>query len=272
MPFVTKIIEEGTVITNLLLQHLRENDVKATGFVVGSTVNKEGEYVERLKLLEKWRSDGHLLANHTYSHLTFSEQSLEDFENDVIRNEKILAPFLDKKAHENPCFRFPYMEYGNTTEQMEKALDFLHSRSYTVAPISLDTKDYIFNILYINGYEHTEELYLEYVEKIVDFREQQAIHFYGKYLGQIMLIHSNLINAYCLGKVLAFLKRREYEFVSLQEVMSEPVYQDVFPIINARNFFSWESKTNDGKHVLIKYPSIDPIVLEAFNRYKSKNE
>jgi peptidoglycan/xylan/chitin deacetylase (PgdA/CDA1 family) len=266
LPFVAKYMNEGIEITDLLLRHLRENKVKATGFVIGKRVEQEEEVAERLKLLEKWYSDGHLLANHTYSHLPFSEQSLEDFEKDVIRNEKILAPFLEAHPEKYFYFRFPHMDYGNTAEQTNKAYDFLHKRSYTITPISLDAKDYIFNTLYTHGDEGALDQYIEYFKAVVKFREQQAMRFTSKRLGLIMLIHANWINAVCLSKIITFLKQQGYEFVSLQEVLNEPVYLQGDALINFERYLSWESRSADGKYVQISYPTVDLSTLEAYNR------
>jgi len=261
LPYVAFCAEEGVEITNMLLRHLRQNDVKTAGFVIGKIADESEKY----GLLRKWQSDGHLLANHTYSHPSLSDISSDDFEKDVIRNEKTLKPFLEN----NPLkyFRFPYLDYGNTTEKRNTAINFLHKRSYTVVPVAVDTKDYIHNKFFTEAWlnydaetmQYAIDKYLEYTKAVVEFCEQ----FVNERFRQIMLLHANRINAYCLDRVITFLKSRKYEFVSLSEVLNEPVYWHGNARINSPKHIL---KSGDGKSERIKYPKIDPVILEAYNR------
>ena len=268
LPFVALSADdetkEGMEITSLLLQHLKLHEVHVTAFVNGGTTDREETM---LNAVTKWHSDGHLLANHTYSHPALSHISSDDFEKDVIRNEKILAPFL--KNDSQKYFRFPYLDYGNSPEQTENAMAFLHRRSYTVVPVTLDSKDYVFNAIYtdaLNNNQNMVDKYLEYIQKIVEFREQQAMHFFGRFLGQIMLIHANRINALYLGRVITLLKQQGYEFVSLQEVINEPIYKKGGATINSMQLMSWESQSSDGKPVKISCPNVPREILEAYNK------
>ena len=260
-------LKEGVEITNLLLQHLKQNDVKVTGFVIGKIADESAKD----NLLEKWHLNGHLLANHTYSHLRLSNLSSGDFEKDVIKNEKILAPYWEN----NPVkyFRFPYLDYGNTIEQRRKALDFLHQRSYTVVSITINTEDYIYNESYTEAWlnndaktmQYAINKYLEYVKKIVEFREQQAMCFFDRPMGHIMLIHANRINAYSVGRVITLLKRKGYEFVSLQEILKDPCFWQNYAKIYNPQYMSWQKQSGDGKSEWINYPNIDPEILETYN-------
>ena len=56
--------------TEELLDGLEMYDAKVTFFVVGKTAEKKPEIVERA------HEDGHLIGNHTYSHIDFYKSSL----------------------------------------------------------------------------------------------------------------------------------------------------------------------------------------------------
>jgi len=155
------------------------------------------------------------------------------------------------------------LDYGNTAEQRRKAMDFLHKRSYTVVPVTVDTKDYIHNRFFTEAWlnndaetmQYAIDKYLEYTKAVVEFSEQ----FVSRRFRQIMLLHANRINAYSLGMVITFLKRRGYEFISLSEISNEPVYWQGSARINS-------PKSGDGKSERINYPNIDPVILEVYNR------
>ena len=232
-------LNEGIEITNLLLQHLKQNDVKVTGFVIGGKVGVEEK---RLDLLGKWHLNGHLLANHTYLHLPLSDLSSGDFEREVLRNEEILAPYWGENTVK--YFRFPYLDYGNSMEQKSKAFDFLYERSCTIVPVTMDTKDYTFNELHTEAWlkndagmmQQAIDRYLEYTKEVVEFQERQAMHCLGRLMGLVMLIHANRINADTLDRVIALLKGKGYEFVSLTEVLNEPGYWHNYAKIYSPNY------------------------------------
>jgi len=263
----------GEEICHLLLQHLEESKVKAIGFVVGNMIDEKGEYEDRIDFLWQWKKHGHLLANHTYSHLPLSKLSLNEFEKDVIRNKEILAPFMEGSPINYSFFRFPYLDYGNSAEQRSRAMTFLYEHSYTVVPVTIDTKDYIFNTLFSSalqnndhdGMQYILEEYLAYTKAIIWFREHQAIQLAGKYLGQIMLVHANRINAYCLNKIIELARKQGYEFVPLHEVLNEPIYRHGSAIINNENLLSWEVEMGNKEFTRVSYPHINPKILEIYN-------
>ena len=69
-----------------IVDALKKHHIQAAYFVVGSCVdNPEGKV-----LLKKWDKLGILLGNHTYSHKSLNDISLEAFEHDTLKNEKLL--------------------------------------------------------------------------------------------------------------------------------------------------------------------------------------
>ena len=266
LPFVSRYItqkqEGGTEIVDMLLRHLLQNDVRVTGFVIGKNADE--------KLLGKWHSGGHLLANHTYSHLQLSNISSDEFEKDVIKNEKILAQFLENNTEK--YFRFPYLDAGKTAEQRNAALDFLYQRSYTIAPVTLDSKDYIYNEYFTEAWQNDDvktmqyavNEYWEYTKMVIEFRERQAIHFYGKPVGLIMLIHANRINSHGLDRMITSIKAMGYEFVSLSGLLNE--YDSLKNnAILGQSYFSFDVQSDDGTYKRVNYPKVAPAILEVHN-------
>jgi peptidoglycan/xylan/chitin deacetylase (PgdA/CDA1 family) len=267
-------LEEGVKITNMLLHHLQQHNVKATGFVTGSMVDVEGEYDDRLNLLRQWQADGHVLANHSYAHLALSKMSFADFEKDIAKNEKVLSQIMEADPVSSRYFRFPYLDYGNTLEMSNKAINFLHGHSYTIVPVTIDAKDYMYDVLYTNAWHHNDietmqritDEYLAYFQTVVKYREQQALHFFNRPLSQIVLIHANRINACCLDKIIELFEQKGYEFVSLQEALKEPVYQHGSAVINTNKYLSWKTQTNDEKSVQVTYPNVVSTIFEAYKQ------
>lgn len=102
--------------TEMLLDGLDEYNAKATFFVIGSKAEKNPEIVLRA------HSDGHLIGNHTYSHIDFYKSSLEDIENNITKGADVIESITEVR----PIFlRAPY---GNVNFIQLKQLDsfFVH--------------------------------------------------------------------------------------------------------------------------------------------------
>ena len=120
-------------------------------------------------------------------------------------------------------FRFPYLAEGKGNDK-QKVQDYLTQHQYTVAPVTIDSKDYRYNeqLLRVNWRNRADRLpvikkaYLTYLENQIVKTEK--IHREGR--PEILLIHANLINSHALPEVLELFKKRGYRFISLDEALS----------------------------------------------------
>lgn len=107
--------------TEELLDGLDEYGAVVSFFVIGSKAEKNPEIVKRAY------DSGHLIGNHTYSHIDFYKSSLSEIEEDIAKGEEAIKAIIGKK----PLFlRAPY---GNVNFIQLKQLDsfFIHWSSST---------------------------------------------------------------------------------------------------------------------------------------------
>ena len=120
--------------TEMLLDGLDEYGARATFFVIGSKAEKNPEIVLRA------HNDGHLIGNHTYSHIDFYKSSLEDIRNDINKGADVIEAITEVR----PIFlRAPY---GNANFIQLKQLDsfFVHWSTSTYDWFKED-EEYIYN-------------------------------------------------------------------------------------------------------------------------------
>lgn len=85
--------------TNELLDGLAQYDAKVTFFVIGHKADKNPETVKRAY------EDGHLIGNHTYNHIDFYKNSLEDIKKNILKGSQT----IERITGEKPLFlRAPY--------------------------------------------------------------------------------------------------------------------------------------------------------------------
>lgn len=72
------------VYTEQLLDGLKERGVKATFFVTGEHAELHPDIIRRM------HDEGHLIGNHTYSHIQLTTSNREKFKNELIQTNEIL--------------------------------------------------------------------------------------------------------------------------------------------------------------------------------------
>jgi peptidoglycan/xylan/chitin deacetylase (PgdA/CDA1 family) len=98
------------------------------------------------KALQIWVDGGHPLANHTYTHLDFTKNSVEDFQREILRNEPALELLMPEGGkHDWRWFRYPYLHEGDTLEKRRAVRAFLASNGYRLAQTTMDFEDYLWN-------------------------------------------------------------------------------------------------------------------------------
>jgi peptidoglycan/xylan/chitin deacetylase (PgdA/CDA1 family) len=97
--------------TGQLLKGLRERKVRATFFVTGENVEAYPEIIREMY------EDGHLIGNHTYSHIQFSSRNEETFRQEIIKTNEAIR----KVTGEDTIYVRP--PYGSWDKKFEKELN-----------------------------------------------------------------------------------------------------------------------------------------------------
>lgn len=234
LPFVSKraSIEEIEEATEALLGHLKRAGVNVVGFVNGRGICVENEENRRSNLLGRWQEEGHLLGNHTFSHLSFNDTPIEIFKKDIVKNERILKPFWNSSSLKEHYFRFPYLHNGPDGDY--KSIErFLLGKSYTIVPITVNSHDFVFNAVYADAFfkgddnlmRYAVSAYLAYLNDIVKYREQFLFGIMGRPVSQIILLHANPINSCCLDRVINVLNDQNYHFTPLNQTLQDSIYR-----------------------------------------------
>lgn len=219
--------------TALLLATLKKHNIPAVGFVNAGKMFKD-EKLEKssAEYLQMWLDAGMELGNHTYSHYSLNKVEWEVFKNDIIKGETVLKELVEKNGKTLRYFRHPYLHTGMSLEVKKKCETFLAGRGYTIAPVTIDNSEWIFARAFDNAglkgdqklRERIIEAYTPYMERKTQYYEEQALKIVKRPISQIFLIHANSLNAYHLEKLILMLKKRGYQFISLEEALKDKAY------------------------------------------------
>jgi hypothetical protein len=68
--------------------------------------------------------------------------------------------------------------------------------------------------------------YVPYMERMFEYYEELSRHTLGYELPQVLLLTANALNAHKMEDLVAMMKRRGYEFVTLEEALQDKAYQE----------------------------------------------
>lgn len=214
LPFVG---ESKNFHLNMIIDTLKSNEVPATGFIIAGNVTRDV-----LPTLHKFRDSGLGLGNHTYTHINLHRVATERFLQEIENADKMLAPLLTEPKY----FRYPYLAMSKG-DKKSMVLSFLSAKNYQVAPVTIDSKDFIFNQLLLSIPEKDRRdfmkvltaCYVNYIWKQTLEAEAQHRTATKGSDAQVLLIHANLLNAYALPDIINLYKENGYSFVSLDQAL-----------------------------------------------------
>jgi peptidoglycan/xylan/chitin deacetylase (PgdA/CDA1 family) len=260
-------------MTEKLLAALKAESIPSVAFVNESKLYRAGEVDARIALLRAWRDSGAELGNHTFSHPSLHTTPLTSFEEDVVRGETVTRMLLKEKGATLRWFRHPFLQTGPTSETKKAFEDFLAARGYTVAPVTVDTNDWMYNAVYADALARDDaaaagrvrEAYVASFPTILNFFEDLTLRVFGHPIRHVLLVHANRLNAETLPRWAAALRGRGYAFVTLARALEDPAYASPDPYVS-KNGLSWLHRwlfAQTGATRLKEEPDPPPFVMDA---------
>jgi peptidoglycan-N-acetylglucosamine deacetylase len=223
---------EMVEMTTKLLGTLKDQKVPAVGFVNEQKLYKIGEVDDRIKALNLWLDDGFDLGNHTYAHTSLNRVPLQVWEEEVVRGETVTRLLLAQHKMKLRYLRHPYLDAGRDLQTRREAEAFLTSRGYQVAPVTMDAWDWMYAGVYHDARKRGDtalekqlvDSYLSYTTTVFDYNEKLSKDLFGYEPKQILLLHGNWLEADHIGEVIDLLRKRGYQFITLEDALGDPVY------------------------------------------------
>lgn len=168
--------------TEQLLDGLRERDVKATFFVLGKHAEQYPELVERMS------EEGHLIGNHTYSHIQLSRRNSEEFKEELIKTSELIEELTGQEV------QYVRPPYGTWDKKFEEELN-MFPVLWNVDPLDWSSKS-------VAGI----------VQKVKSKAKENSI----------ILMHDEYKTTVTAAlQIVDELKEEGYEFVTVEEILFE---------------------------------------------------
>jgi peptidoglycan/xylan/chitin deacetylase (PgdA/CDA1 family) len=175
-----------------------------------------------------WRTAGHPLGNHGWSHLSLDRVGAAAFTEDLIRNE----PALATSRGDGRWFRYPFLDEGRDAATRDAVRATLAERGYRIAAVTMSFADYDWNAPYVAclarrdaaAITRLETAYLADARTAALSARDAAQARTDRDVPQVVLMHVGAFGARMLPRVLAQYRRLGFRFVSLSDAESDPFY------------------------------------------------
>jgi lysophospholipase L1-like esterase len=223
--------ESRMELISKIIAALQEAHLPPTyGFVNGAGLEQQPA---EAAVLQAWLAAGNSLGNHSWSHMNLNQHSLEDFEQDVVRNEPVLMNWT--KDENWRWFRYPFLAEGNTPQKRTGFRSFLRKRDYKIAAVTMSFGDYLWNEPYtrcraksdLSAIGILEDSYLAAADQSIGYYRSISQTLYQRDIPYVLLMHVGAFDAEMLRRLLQLYRARGFQFVTLPEAERDDFYHSV---------------------------------------------
>lgn len=206
---------------------------KAAGVPAYGVVNavRLQEQPESRVVLADWRAAGMMLGSHGWSHQQLRDISLDQFEQELIKNERVLQEL--GRSTDWHWFRYPYLDEGKDAEQRRSARAILARRGYKVAAVTMGFSDWQWTMPYARctaandtaSIAELERMYLAAAKESIAISRGSAQKLHGRDIPYVLLMHASAMSARMMPQVIKLYRHAGFRFVTLAEAERDPVYR-----------------------------------------------
>jgi peptidoglycan-N-acetylglucosamine deacetylase len=242
-----------------ILEAFRAHKIKAAIFVCAANI----ELPFQQRLLKQWNDDGHIIANHTYSHRNYDRSDFSEYAADVLHCETLIKGFPQFRR----LFRFPYLKEGKTAEHRDRMRAFLAEHKYKNGAVTIDASDwYIDDRLRKRLADDPKadttgfrDYYLAHIADRSRYYDDIARRALGRGVRHTLLVHHNVVNEMFLGDVLDQYKRQGWKLIDAAHAYEDPVFDEQPTVLPAGDSLVLALAVQKGKAKLPRYPPEDGV-------------
>lgn len=209
-------------------EHLKYAGIRdCVAFVTGAQITGNETY------LKDWLAEGFELGNHTFSHRSTSDVSIEAFVEDFKRCDSLLENLGAFDNCEQKWFRFPFLNRGRDPESRKKLAGCIGEMGYDIAPATTDFFDHEYEVPLSQAVKQNNPFratlinnrYRNTAIKSLLTSSRTLQKKWGRQVPLTAYCHFGIISSSQLVNIIEQLGGLNVEWCSLKEVTLDPAYQ-----------------------------------------------
>lgn len=219
-------VMSGEMRTDMLIRRLFEARAVPSAFFVTTGGFENG--IEGQERIEAYAAAGHLIANHSHSHMWLHRTDTDAYIADLDEAERRLARFENRR----PWFRFPFLDEGRDDIEKRDALRLaLAERDLKSGYVTVDTYDWHIDRQWSEAVKDGKSVNLAalrevYVAMIVEAAEHYAEmseEWLDRQPAHVLLLHENDLAAFFIHDAVKALREAGWEIISPDEAFADPI-------------------------------------------------
>jgi len=239
-----------------LLAILRSEHAKIAAFVIG----RNAEMPEGDRILREWAAAGHMICNHSYSHLDYHspEVTIEQYTADFEHGDRVLRT----RRGFHPFYRFPMLREGDTAAKRDRMRATLRSHGYRNGHVTMDTADWLVDARLRKKLETSpradtaavRDLYVRHMLASARYHRELSVAVLGREVRHTVLTHFLTLNALYLGDVLAAFKAEGWQIIDAGAAYADDVFHREPNVLPAGNSLITALAKESGKKYDVRVP------------------
>lgn len=213
---------------SMIRKQLKDNNIQAVWFVAGRSMDSDkGKH-----LLQKWDEDGHIIANHTYSHFNYNDSLMtcKTFIEDIQKCDSLISNYKNYRK----IFRFPYLNGGNTISKRDSLNDFLQKNNYKQGWVTIDNAEWYINMRLMRRLKQNSDAdisgfrdyYINHIFERAQHYNNLSTQINQRQIKHTLLLHFNLTSALFLNDLIKKFKNKGWIIDNYSEVIESPIYSE----------------------------------------------
>jgi peptidoglycan/xylan/chitin deacetylase (PgdA/CDA1 family) len=214
---------DGATRTAKLIETLAAASVGQVMFFCNSARMHAGG-IDRIRAYAR---AGHLLANHSHSHLDLHQVGVVPLVKDI----EMAVQALGGLPNYRRWFRYPYLHEGRTLEERDGMRSELKRLEHRSAYVTVDTFDWhmdrMFQVAVQEGkkidFDRLRAAYVDLLTDSIEFYDGVAQRQLGRSPRHVLLLHENDLAALYLGDLVAKLRSAGWRIITPEEAFEDPI-------------------------------------------------
>jgi peptidoglycan/xylan/chitin deacetylase (PgdA/CDA1 family) len=207
-----------------LLKALAKANVKqAAFFITTGALNKPGN----LQRISNYAKAGHIIANHSHSHLWLKDTPTDKYLADLDEAERLLSGISNRR----PWFRFPYLDEARILVKRDEVRRALEKRKLFNGYVTVDNFDWHIERQWKQAQskgEHTnisalKQVYIDLLISSIEFYDNMAIDALGRSPAHVLLLHENDVAVLFIGELVEVLRGKGWSIISADQAYQDPI-------------------------------------------------
>lgn len=232
---------DAAVVNIRLLEGLKKYGIQAALF----PSLKYGGYRFGLNMASDWGKAGHMVGNHTLSHLNLSDSKVPW--NIFVRDVEEASYPLSKVQGYVRMLRFPYLKEGDSWSKIDGVRRWMKAAGYRNAPVSIDISDWYYGLLYDKHMydpafkkEKFRKYYVAHMLARASYYDGLARKVLKRSPPHILSLHRNRLNADVLPAIVEGFRSKGWRFVPASKAYADPLYAQQVDLVPAGESIIWQ--------------------------------